>query len=154
VVRDPQALRLRLRPRGLHQVAIHRKHLQAVNAQSLEFAHARARRIGRARRAARRVDGVDEEARRVRFARRARCLERERLARVAAHVADGRDAGGEPEFQLVVERLRHSAALLLHVAVQVDEAGHDVLARCVDLRVARGGPTCRAGLNRDRVERD
>src|SRR5262249_44119356 len=41
-----------------------------------------------------------------------------------------------PQLQLIIERLRNTAALLVDMAVEIDEAGQYVLALGVDLGVA------------------
>src|SRR2546421_351734 len=58
-----------------------------------------------------------------------------RALRVAADVADCGDAARQPDVELVLDRLRLSAALLLQMRVRVDQPRQDVLAAGVDHRV-------------------
>ena len=51
----------------------------------------------------------------------ARVTPRERFARVTAHIADRGDSTGEPDLELVLDRLRRPAPLVLHVRVGVDQ---------------------------------
>ena len=70
-----------------------------------------------------------------------------------ADLADGGDAAGEPELEVVVVAAKRLAgAVALEVSVRVDEAGEDVLAGSVDLDVAGGAP--RAAAVHARRDRD
>ena len=51
----------------------------------------------------------------------------------------GGDAAGEPDLQLVLDRLRGAAALVLQMRVRVDQARQHVLAGRVDLRRVGSG---------------
>ena len=96
---------------------------------------------------------IDEDARRGEFALGALLAEFERALGVAAHVADGGDAAGQPDVEFVFQRLRLAAALLLQVGVRVDQAGQDVLAGGVDHGVGLRRPA-RSACGGDGVERD
>ena len=74
------------------------------------------------------------------------------LLEVAADVAHGGDAAGEPSFEFVFEGLRDFVARILDVGVGIDEAGQNVLAFGVDLGI--GGQAASAAAQGDRVERD
>ena len=61
-----------------------------------------------------------------------------RLREVAAKLAGRRDARGQVQIALVLDRLRHAGrALFVPVHVRVDHARHHVLAGSVDHRVGR-----------------
>ncbi len=97
--------------------------------------------------------GIDEDARRGDLALGALPAEFHRAFGVAAHVADGGDAAGQPDIQLVFDGLRLAAALLLQVGVRIDQARQHVLSGGVDHRVGLRGPAPSAA-QRDRIERN
>ena len=97
--------------------------------------------------------GIDENARRGEFALGALLADFERALGVAAHVADGGDAAGQPDVEFVFQRLRLAAALLLQVGVRVDQAREDVLAGGVDHSVGLRRPA-RSTCGGDGVQRD
>ena len=152
VVRDAQSHFVRLVLHGGHDVAIDAEDLDAIDALLFQRLHAGAGFGGIARAA---EHGIDENARRGEFPLGALLADFERPFGIAAHVADGGDAAGQPDVEFVFQRLRLAAALLLQVGVGVDQSGEDVFAGGVDdgvglhrrARPAGGGD----GVQRDDV---
>ena len=145
VVRDAQSHLVRLVLHRAHDVAIDAEDLDAVGAlllqrtargRGLRFHCARGRTWDRRRCAARR------------FALGALLADFERAFGIAAHIADRGDAAGQPDVELVFQRLRLAAALLLQVGVGVDQPGQDVLAGGVDHGVGLRRPARSAGRRR------
>src|ERR1035437_4213103 len=154
VVRDAQPDLVRLVFHGLHDVALDAEDLDAVGAELLERLHAGAGLGGR-------MDGDAAIEHRVREDARRDDLATPRLVAefddagvgFGADLADGGDAAGEPELEVVVvaaERL--AGAVALEVRVRVDETGEDELAGRVDLDVTGGSPGV-TPVHRDRIER-
>jgi hypothetical protein len=153
VVGNAEPLLPRLVEHRLHEIAVDAAELDAVDTHPLELADALARLLGRPRNRLGSVARVDEEARARDLAPVAPLAELEDLARVGADVADRRDSRGEPELQLVLERLRRSATLVLDVPVRVDQPREDELPARVDLDVGCG--TTRAPFAySNRIEED
>src|SRR5258708_1830533 len=113
-----------------HDVAIDAKDLDAVGAHGLERADAGASRIGVRRPAELRVD---ENAGRGDQSPRARVAPGEGLARVAADVANGGDAAGQPDLEFGFDWLRETGTVILEVRMRVDQSRQNVLATGVDL---------------------
>ncbi len=149
VMGDAQPLLLRFVEDGHQDVAIEAGELEAVGALGLGCAYAFAGLFRRAR-AARPQVGV--HARRHRVARTLGGAQRKQSAdRVRAHLAEGRDARGQPELERVFVGLRVARAAALEMRVRVDEARQHELARGVDLRVGLHAARI-AAAQRDRVE--
>src|ERR1022692_1051241 len=151
VVGDAQSHFVRLVLHGAHGVAIDAEDLDAVDALLFERLHARPGFGGIARAP---EHGIDENARRSEFSLGALPADFERPFGVAAHIADGGDAAGQPDVEFVFQRLRLAAALLLQVGMRVDQAGQNVFARGVDYGIGlhrRARPDAGTG---DRVQRD
>src|SRR6185437_13244869 len=152
MVRDAQPFLVRLGLHHLHDVAVDAEQLDAVGAHRLDGAHAGDRRVGVGRAT---ELWIDENARCDEGPVGARLAPSERLLRVAADVAYGGDAAGEPDVELVLDRLRNAAAFVLQMCVRVDETGQHVLARRVNLDGAGVGARTPAGApaRRHRIER-
>src|SRR5207249_2020696 len=71
--------------------------------------------------------------------------------RVAADVANGRNATRQPNLQFIFHWLRDAAAFILDVRMDVDQSRHDVLARGVDFGFRRR-PSAFAAPLRHRIE--
>src|SRR6185295_15427420 len=136
-----------------HDIAIHSENLYSVGARLFDLAYARAGFIGVAR--SRRIakHRVDEQARRDGFAFRAFVAQWNRLLCVAPDIANRGDAARKPKLQTVIDRLRDSAPLVLNVSVFVYQTWQNVLAGCVDLRIAFR-PARPAFAQRNRIKRD
>ena len=154
VVGDAQAEFMRFVLHGRHDVAIDAHYLDPIGAHLLERAHA-GHSFGGVAGAA--EHGVDENARRGDLALGALLAQFESAFGIAADIADGGDAAGEPDIQFVLQRLRLAAPLLLNVRVGVDEAGQHVLSRGVDNGIGLGCDergALPAARHRDGVERN
>ena len=133
----PQPELVRLVHDRFELIAIHADDLQAVGALLLDVADPRAD-LGRRAGPPLADERIDEDARRDDRVRVALGLPALRLVEVAADFARRRDAGGEIQVPLVLNRLRHAGLpLLVPVHVGVDDPGHHVLAGGVDDRVGR-----------------
>ena len=158
-VRAGQFSLLELHRQGLHQVSVDPHALDTVGTKLLERPHPGPGIFGSADSpggdpvASAREGGVDEDPGRRHGAGRAPGPELEGLPGVAAHVAHCGYSRRQPELELIIERLGNPAPLLLHVAVEIDEAGEYVFAGGVDLPVGRG-PAGPARLQRYRIEPD
>ena len=95
---------------------------------------------------------INEDARRGDLASRALPSQFERAARVAADVANGGDAAGQPDIQLVLDRF--APAFLLQMGVGIDEPGEHVLAGSVDHCIRRRPAPPAAPAKSHRIERD
>src|SRR6185369_17921212 len=141
-----------IKERG-HYVAIDSENLYSVSAHLLDLSNARSSFVGVARRRRITEHRVDQQARRGDFGLRAVVAERQGLFCIASYIANGGDAAREPELQTVVNRLRDAGSLVLNVAVRIDQAGQNILARRVDFDIALRAPGP-AIAKRDRIERD
>src|SRR6476469_2533046 len=85
---------------------------------------------------------VDENARRCDFSTLATTAKiDDRLRIIRTDFANRRDSTCKPDVELVLQRLRNSAALFLNVRVRVNQSRHDILAGRVNLGVTgRGTP--------------
>ena len=146
-----QAEFVRLVLHGLHDVAVDAQNLDAVGAHLFERADAGAGLFGGAGAA---EHGVDENAGRGNLALRALAAQLERALGVAAHVANGGDAAGQPDVQLVLDGLRLAAALLLQMGMGIDEAGEHVFAGGIDHGIGLCAATAAAPPHGDRIERN
>ena len=148
VMRDAQTELVRLRFHGLHGVAVDAQNLDAVGAGLLQLAHVGHGLLGRARAA---EHGVNENARRGDLAVGTLTAEFERAPGVAADVANGSDAAGQPDIQFVLDGLRLAAALLLQMGVGVNQAWENVLAGGVDDGVGGWHAACISTAERNRI---
>src|SRR5688500_801862 len=153
VVRHAKTLLVRLVEQRLHEIPVGPAELDPVDTHALELSDPLARLLRRTRHRRRCVARIDEDARTRDLASVAPLAQLEDLPRVRADVPDRGDPGREPELELVLERLRCTPALLLYVAVSVDQPRQEKLPRRIDLGV--GGRSPRPPLaNGNRIEED
>ena len=151
VVRHTQSELVGLLQHGFHHVAINSQDLDTIRAHRLQLPHSGVRLFGVGGRRTAAKHWINKDARRDYFPFRALSAKLQSLLSVAADVTDGRNTARHPSLEFVVERLRNVAALILYMRVSVDQAGHDVLARGVDLDIA-GRPPPRPSRDRDWIE--
>ena len=134
---------------GCHNVAIAAHHFNAVTAHSLDIPHAFAAGL-------RAVQGsqhwVNQKARRHDLILCALFAQLQSFFGDTAHIADGGDAARHPGFQLIFQRLRRPATLILRMGMRVDQAGQHVFSGSVNLHI--GGNAAAAAAAGHRIKRN